>query len=242
MSTEVFMKQLPEQPSLEHLRKQAKDLLRLYKSRDAGALDRFSSFLPAAAGKTHANILTLNLRLRDAQSCVAREYGFPSWQELRSYAEAKAAPQGDNTARVMGWLRFVYAGEIAGGNNRTRPSLAARRLAEDPELAEGDVYLSCAIGDEDALRRITRNDPHWVNRSGGPLNLPPLIAVTHSSLLQLPAFRDRLHQSARFLLRAGADPNQSWGTAFRQPPWTSLRMNSNYRPFMVPQAGTMTQS
>src|SRR5262249_4009434 len=159
----------------------AKDLLRLYKDRDDEALDRFSAFLPAAAGKTHANILALNLRLHDAQSCVAREYGFPSWQELKSYAEAKAAPHEGGTFRITGWLRCVYAGDIAGGNNRSRPWLAARRLAEDPELAEGDVYLACAIGDEDTLRRATRNDPQWVNRSGGTLNLPPLVAVTHSS-------------------------------------------------------------
>src|SRR5215475_3679108 len=105
MSTEVFMKHLPWQPSLEHLKKQAKDLLRLYKKRDDEALDRFSSFLPAAAGKTHENILALNLRLHDAQSCVAREYGFPSWQELKSYAEAQAAPHKGNASRVIGWLR-----------------------------------------------------------------------------------------------------------------------------------------
>jgi hypothetical protein len=212
------MKQLPEQPSLEHLKKQAKDLLRFYKNGDAEALDRFSSFLPAAAGKTHSNILALNLHLHDAQSCVAREYGFPSWQELRSYVEAKATPHGDHAFRVLAWLRLVYAGEIAGGNNRSRPSLAARRLTEDRGFTGGDVYLACAIGDEDALRQVTKNDPHWVNRPGGPLNLPPLIAVTHSSLLQLPAFRDRLHQSAKLLLDAGADPNTTRQTgACRRP-------------------------
>jgi ankyrin repeat protein len=55
-----------------------------------------------------------------------------------------------------------------------------------------------------------------VNRPDGPLNLPPLLAVTHSSLLQVPEFRERLHAGARFLLAAGADPNQRIGN--RWPP------------------------
>jgi ankyrin repeat protein len=40
--------------------------------------------------------------------------------------------------------------------------------------------------------------------------MPPLFAVTHSTLLRLPEFRDRLRRCARLLLDAGADPNQSW--------------------------------
>ena len=48
------------------------------------------------------------------------------------------------------------------------------------------------------------------------MHLPPLLAVTHSSLLQVPEFRERLHRSARYLLAAGADPNQRVG--LRLPP------------------------
>jgi Ankyrin repeats (3 copies) len=59
-------------------------------------------------------------------------------------------------------------------------------------------------------------DPAWVNRPGGPLRLPPLVAITHSSLCQLPEFRERLYRCARLLLSAGADPNQRIG--LRWPP------------------------
>jgi ankyrin repeat protein len=89
-------------------------------------------------------------------------------------------------------------------------------LAEDPDLASGSPHVACAIGDEAALRQATGDDPTWVNRPGGPLNLPPLFAVVHSSLVQAPEFRERLHASARFLLAAGADPNQRIGN--RWPP------------------------
>jgi hypothetical protein len=59
-------------------------------------------------------------------------------------------------------------------------------------------------------------DPGWLHRPNGPLQLPPLVAVTHSSLGQLPEFREPLRQCARQLLQAGADPNQGIGN--RYPP------------------------
>ena len=128
----------------------------------------------------------------------------------------QSATRSDRTARVLHWLKLVYQGDLHGTPNRASPRVAARMLAESPDLAEGSPYLACAIGDEDALRQATNADPAWIDRPGGPLKLPPLLAVAHSSLLQVPEFRERLHRSARFLLAAGADPNQRIGN--RWPP------------------------
>jgi ankyrin repeat protein len=221
------MQRLPERPNLDHLKKQAKDLLALYRNRDPAAIARFRTALPAAAGKDDAMIANLGLRLHDAQSCVAREYGFPSWADLRSFVEACVARRDDRAASPLGWLRLVYAGHVAGGANRARPAVAARLLAERPDLPDGDAYLACAIGDESALRQAIKADPGWVDRPGGPLNLPPLVAVTHSSLLRLPDFRDGLHASARCLLDAGADPNQAVGD--RWPPASVSAPSDMYR-------------
>jgi ankyrin repeat protein len=111
---------------------------------------------------------------------------------------------------------MVYRGDVSGSSHEARPRVAARMLDEKPELAEGSPYLACAVGDEAALRAASAADPGWIKRVGGPLNLPPLVAVTHSSLVQLPQFRDRLHACARFLLAEGADPDQRVGN--RWPP------------------------
>jgi len=210
------MKRLADRPNLDHLKKQAKDLLALYKSGNPAAIARFRNALPAASDKDDMGIANLALRLHDAQSCVAREYGFPSWPDLKSYVEARAAHNGDRTPSSLEWLRLVYAADIAGGANRARPHAVARMLEEGAAAAHDDPYLACAIGEEAVLRQVTEGDPGWVDRAGGPLNLPPLVAVTHSSLLRLPEFRDRLHKSARLLLDAGADPNQAVGS--RWPP------------------------
>lgn len=206
------MKQLPDRPNLDNLKKQAKDLLALYRCGEPAALSRFRAGLPAAGGKGDQEIAALDLRLHDAQSCLAREFGFPSWTDLRSFVVARSAYSTDRARSILNWLRLVYPGDTSGTTNRASPAAADRMLADDPDLQDGDPYLACAVGDEAALRSMTEQDAAWVNRPGGPLNLPPLVAVTHSSMVRIPAFRDRLHACAKFLLEAGASPNQSIGS------------------------------
>jgi hypothetical protein len=64
---------LPARPSLESLRKQAKKLAHAIVAGDAGAIARARAQLPKAE---------LPLSQRDAQLVLAREYGFPGWQDL----------------------------------------------------------------------------------------------------------------------------------------------------------------
>ncbi|MBI4472603.1 MAG: ankyrin repeat domain-containing protein [Acidobacteria bacterium] len=64
---------LPARPSLESLRKQAKKLARGIVAGDAAAIGRARAQLPQAE---------LPLSQRDAQLVLAREYGFPGWQDL----------------------------------------------------------------------------------------------------------------------------------------------------------------
>jgi len=88
---------------------------------------------------------------------------------------------------------------------------------ERPDLLDEDPYLACAIGDEASLRRAADRDKGWINRPGGPLGLPPLVATTHSSLARLPDYRQRLIACASFLLSAGANPNASVARSWRPP-------------------------
>jgi ankyrin repeat protein len=218
---------LPDRSNLDHLKKQAKDLIRSYRNRDPQAIAQFRRSLPAAQGRSDDEIVALELRLHDAQSCVARSYSFASWADLRAYVEAEAGARGDRAARTLRWLALVYAGEVSGGSDRSNPRVAVRMLVDSPDLVAGDPYVACATGDEGALQAATAMDPSWVNRPGGPLHLPPLLAATHSSLLLVPEFRERLHRSARCLLAAGADPNQRIG--HRWPP-ASLREPDDNHP------------
>ncbi len=210
------MSSLPERPSLEHLRRQAKDLQRAYVEGGRAALERLRTSLPAAYGKSDAEVRGMHLRLHDAQSCIAREHGFTSWSELRAYVDWRRASRSIDEETVRSWLRLVYSGDVWGGTSGARPVLAARILAEQAELVQGEAYLACAVGDERRLRESIAADRAWVDRPGGPLNLPPLVAVTHSALSHVDGFAERLRRCARLLLDAGANPNASIGN--RYPP------------------------
>jgi Ankyrin repeats (many copies) len=215
------MKTLPLRASLDHLKKQAKRLLRLYRDGDPVAIARFADNLPAAAQRTSEEIAALRLRLHDAQSCIAREYGFASWADLTLHVEAGAFARGDRATLIRRWLALAYGGDVTGNYDAARPRLAARLREEHPELFAGDMPVACAAGDLAVIAQAVAADPQWINRPGGSLNLPPLVAVTHSRLGQLPEFVTPLRECAQALLQAGADPNQSIGNRF--PP-ASLAM------------------
>ena len=67
-------RELPRQPNLEHLRKQAKDLLDEMQQRDPSA------------------------KLADAQHALAREYGFASWPQMKTHVELILRPAAILTA------------------------------------------------------------------------------------------------------------------------------------------------
>src|SRR5262245_55464309 len=74
---------LPPHPSLEQLRKQAKDLLKAYRAGDAHAAQRVRDVLPRIADDGAGNIV-----LADVQFVLAREYGFANWADLAHRIEA----------------------------------------------------------------------------------------------------------------------------------------------------------
>jgi ankyrin repeat protein len=200
------MKQLPKSPNLSHLKKQAKDLLRAFEQNNPSAQQRFLASLPSLRGMDAKTFATQELRLHDAQSCIAREYGFASWTELKDYVGWKAVEQQDRESIVKRWLALVYGH----GFMDPQPKLAVRLLRERPDLVAGDSWLACAVGDQAQLRSALDADSEWVNRAGGPLRMPPLVAVTHSGLVRDLEFTQPLEHCAKLLLDHGADPDQSW--------------------------------
>lgn len=138
----------------------------------------------------------------------------------------------DQEATRLRWLQLAYAGDVAGGTQRAQPAVAARLLAEQPDLAGDDLLIACATGEAARLRQAIADDPAWLHRPGGSLTLPPLFAVAHSSLWQLPAFQPRLLACAQLLLDAGADANQSignrWPPASLQSPSPTERLSALY--------------
>lgn len=104
-------RRLPKQPSLEQLRKQAKDLLEQYRAGDPAAVAEIHRF------ERRPDPFALN----DAQRVLARAYGYESWPKLKAFVD------GTNIARLAA---AVQVGDVA----QVRVLLGAR-----PELVAMDM-------------------------------------------------------------------------------------------------------
>ena len=76
-------KQLPRNPSLEHLKSQAKQLLKAHQEGSSDTFQRIRSFFPKLSNATDADVQDTAFGLQDAQLVIAREYGFASWTRLK---------------------------------------------------------------------------------------------------------------------------------------------------------------
>ncbi len=154
---------LPPTPNIRHLRNQAKDLLRSFKSGEPHAAARVRESLPQMVGRTDAEILQSRFALKDAQSIVAREYGFEDWLALKRRVEEvsvesreRVFDEGNLPEPVEAILRAVEDGD----EDRVRemlerePGLVHVRVQSDYE--GGDTLLHRA----DHQRADDGNDPH----------------------------------------------------------------------------------
>ena len=130
---------LPDRPSLEQLRKQAKDLLRDARAGDASALSRMSAVGRGASAP--------HLALADAQLTLAREYGFPSWPKLVHHVESIAG--GGFVLRPL--IRPV---ELSPGRQWTLPD--GTKAATDDVFA---MFVAARDGDFATVRRLVSQAP-----------------------------------------------------------------------------------
>jgi ankyrin repeat protein len=194
---EVIMttQQLPERPNLEQLKKQAKDLLASAKNKNTAALARFRA-LPALAQKTDTELAALNFALHDAQSAVAREFGFPSWNALRERVEELT-------------LQFDEAvATFTRGSLDQRLTRAERLLTRFPNLIAENFHAALAYGDAAAVAKHLARDPALATKPSGPHDWAPLIYVAHSHWARKNA--DGLVAVTRLLLAHGASPDTSY--------------------------------
>lgn len=84
------VRRLPPNPNLDHLKYQAKDLLRERTAHTARLAQRIREFHPRFRRATDAEIFAAQFSLADARLTIAREYGFPGWPRLKRHIEKPA--------------------------------------------------------------------------------------------------------------------------------------------------------
>jgi ankyrin repeat protein len=208
---------LPDDPNLDQLKKQAKALLRRIRAGDPAALALADEFHPVQ-------------RLADAQLVIARSYGFASWARLSRHLELvgrysrsphRAAVGGrldTPQQRADEFLRLVTL--HYGDDDPVRRTAARRLLDEHPDVARANLFTMVVAGQLDAVRAELADRPTgWAGRQGGPYDWEPLLYLAYSRI-DVP---DGVPlQIAGLLLDHGADPNAGYLWQGMPSPFTAL--------------------
>jgi len=205
---------LPDDPSLEQLRKQAKDVRDLARAGVPGALDLVAAHHPDGAHP---------VTLAGAQLVVARHYGFASWARLKHHLEMieryRRQPDEVDEATGLADEFLVLACLRYGDDAPSRWERAARLLAEHPEI-RSDIYVAAACADG-AVAGLLAADPALARREGGPYRWEPLLYLTYARHDPTVTEAATLG-AAQALLDHGADPNAGYLWHGLHPPFTAL--------------------
>jgi hypothetical protein len=213
----VATARLPDDPSFEQLRRQAKDLRDLSRAGVQGALDLVGAHHPDGP---HA------VSLAGAQFVVARHYGFSSWAALRQHVttierfrgapdEVASAAQPADEFLMLACLRY------GGDDSPSRWQRAADLLAGYPEIARSSVHAAAAAANAGALEALLSEDPALASAEGGPYRWEPILYLAYARHDQSIG-EEATVRSARLLLDHGADPNAGYLWHGLIPPFTAL--------------------
>ncbi len=86
-------KQLPEKANLEQLKNQAKELLKSLKSKQRQAFIRVLDSHPEFHNKSLEEAEQYEWKISDTQYVLAREYGYKSWEKLKTEIEMRVDEQ-----------------------------------------------------------------------------------------------------------------------------------------------------
>ncbi len=220
---------LPENPSLEHLKGQAKLVRDLIRAADSGGLSMVDEFHPRLDAADIDDDRRAGFKTADAQLIVARMYRFPNWNRLREHvavvtehsftphAERPSGP--DQPASFVKDACHDYAED--GPSPADRIAAAHRMLDADPDVATGSIEALATVGDHQAL--ATELDIHSdvVNEPCGPNDWPPLLYAVYSRISTDNADWSAI-ETVKVLLGHGADPNAGFLWRGLTPPFTAL--------------------
>lgn len=218
---------LPSNPSLDRLETTAKELRDLVRAGVLGAVETVRGHHPGLGSLRPGSPEAIAFELADAQLTLAGHHGFASWpmlvhtvEEMRLLSRSpqdrlagEAARDGDALIRLA-CLNF-------GEDSARRHAAAFELWQSNPSLVGSSVYAAAATGDHAAVTGFVSDDPGAANRSGGPFDWPPLLYATYSRLVTGRADHDFV-ETARVLLRFGADPNSGFLWDGLLPPFTAI--------------------
>jgi ankyrin repeat protein len=182
---EVLMpvKRLPANPDLDHLKHQAKDLLKQHSAKELSSAQRLREFHPKFRRATDQKIFAKPLSLSDAQLSIARERGFISWTRLKRHIEKPSLVD--------------------------RLTLPHHQRIEDPAFRHAVDLIDA--GNVAALRSHLAQNPHLIHRrilfeGANYFRNPSLLEFIAENPIRHGAMPANIVDVTKTLLQAGPDP------------------------------------
>ncbi|HET6168537.1 MAG TPA: hypothetical protein VFE01_00095, partial [Terracidiphilus sp.] len=198
---------LPDRPSLEQYKKQAKELLSSATSGEPADFARLRKHHPRFrdfdADKPHA------IALADAQYVLAREHGYESWPAFAKQIETlRIIRSVEDIADPLNTFIEVACVDRHGWHGSGTLEHADLILARHPEVAAGSIYSAAVLADEAAVRAWLMRDASLATAAGGPHTWDALTCLCFSRYLRIDKARSEAFVSTgRVLLEAGANAN-----------------------------------
>ncbi len=196
-------KPLPARPSLEQYKKQAKELLKAYRSADVETIRRVKRNHPRFEKLAEPGFEISKFALADAQLVIAREHGFESWPK---FAQRIEVINSETAARRNPVAAFIEAAIWHGTLEAAEAILAAH-----PEIVQTSIHVAAILGDDATVRRFISADPRNATKKEAPYDGDALVYLCLSKYLRLDKTRSEAFlRAATALLDAGADPNSGF--------------------------------
>lgn len=230
-------KWLPDSANLDHLKHQAKDLLRDFRNGQMSAFQRVREFHPKLTTVSDAEMPSHTFSLSDAQISIAREYGYKTWPRLKQVVAERLHEElqlSHNDRLPEGPFKQALDFMDAGDEPRLKAHLARHpQLVHERASFEGGNYF--------ATPTLLEFIPENPNRQG---HLPKNAVKIAEILLDAgaKANRDALNETLmlaasgrvcrecgiqepliELLCRAGADPSAGMHSALAHGEFASAR-------------------
>jgi ankyrin repeat protein len=223
-------KPLPARPSLEQYRKQAKELVKVFRSAPSRksldsevapseVVQRVKKHHPRFRDLPEDQIAGTRFALADAQYVIAREHGFRSWPKFARHVESLeqasfAAAVGNPVAAFIEAACVPRDGLHSSGTLERAEAI----LVAHPEVRSSDIHTAAILGDAAAVRRFLAHDARHATAKGGPYDWDALTHLCFARYLRLDRARsDGFVAAAKALLDAGASANTGWMEVDHEP-------------------------
>jgi ankyrin repeat protein len=238
-------KPLPARPSLEQYKKQAKELVKLFRALQSGkspdseethseethsevipsevkrseTIQRVKTYHPRFSDLPDDEIMRRKFALANAQFVIAREHGFESWPKFAKHVEALASAS--FAASLSDPVTaFIVAACVPRDAMHSSGTLerAEAILAGYPAVASAGIYTAAILGEAAAVRRFLAIETRNAIANGGPYGWDALTHLCFSRYLRLDRARsDGFVVAAKALLDAGASANTGWMETNNEP-------------------------